>query len=327
MDEECANVASVSKLRACLFDLLESLKILVKFVVISLLCFNLLQTDYTCLLNLAGDSANDSLPIARSNISRPRVFCLIFTYKELHEYSDIHSQATWLQHCDRYLFVSNHPHSVLEPLVVKNRYRWGSMLISFDYVSRYYGNDFDWLLKVNSDNFVILENLRKLLEPHSPEEPISFGCKMKNKENEIYTHGGTVLSREALRRLVTVAFKNSSICYLSDSPYDDEELGRCLRGVDVEFGDTRDAMGRQRFIPFTPQEYLTELKPENNEWFLNRSYYEINNTTRQLSPEAISFYNVSPETIVTLYYYIYKLRIFGKNTPSQNVTEKKIKFN
>lgn len=93
---------------------------------------------------------------------------------------------------------------------------------------------------------------------------------------QTYTHGGTVLSREALHRLVTVAFKNSSICYLSDSPYDDEELGRCLRGVDVVFGDTRDAMGRQRFIPFTPQEYLTELKPENNEWFLNRSYYEIN---------------------------------------------------
>ncbi|XP_036327423.1 glycoprotein-N-acetylgalactosamine 3-beta-galactosyltransferase 1-like [Rhagoletis pomonella] len=214
-------------------------------------------------------------------------------------------------------------HAVLEPLVIQNRYRWGSILISFSYVYRYYADEIDWLLKVNDDNFVILENLRKMLLPYSPDDPLNFGCKMKDDENQTYMHGGYVLSREALYRLVTDSFTNSSLCYLQDSPDDDLELGRCLRNVGVVAGDSRDAMGRQRFMPFPPEEYLVDLKPDKQEWFVNRSYYEINATTRQMARDAISFYNVNAPIMVTLDYYLYKMRIFGrkKSTPNANKTK------
>ncbi|XP_054735126.1 glycoprotein-N-acetylgalactosamine 3-beta-galactosyltransferase 1-like [Anastrepha obliqua] len=306
--------------RLCFRDFFISLKILLKLLVTFWFCLSVIQADYTRLFNLKRSTADKDSPSNATNVSRPRIFCLIFTSVERHDYIAIYGQSTWIRNCDRYLFVSNSIHPVLEPLVIKNRYRWGAMLISLGYVYRYYADEMDWLLKVNDDNFVILENLRKLLQPYSSDEPISFGCKMKNNENQTYMHGGNVFSREALRRLVTNGFTNSSLCYLDDSPYDDEELSRCLRNVGVVAGDSRDAMGRQRFLPFNPEQYLVDLEPDMQEWYSTRSYYEINAITRELSREVISFYNVNPPTMLCLYYYIYKMRIFGRKVLPQNGT-------
>nr|XP_014093737.2 glycoprotein-N-acetylgalactosamine 3-beta-galactosyltransferase 1 isoform X1 [Bactrocera oleae] len=304
--------------RSYFIDLYESLKILVKISLVFLLCFNFFQTDFTRLLNLKSNIGESISEVP--NVTRTCIFCLIFTNEYGNNYIAVHGQSTWIKNCDRYLFVSNDIHAVLEPLLVKYRDRWGTMKISLFHVHQYYANNLDWLLIVYDNNYVVLENLRKMLKPYSPDEPINFGCKMRDNDNQTYMHGGIVLSHEALRRLVVEGFTNSSLCNPNDSVYASEEMGKCLKNLGVIDGDSRDAVGRQRFIPFPPEDYLTELSPEKEQWFVSRSFYEINATTKTLSPEAILFSDICPATMVTLHYYIYKLRIFGRKVHTQNVT-------
>lgn len=58
--------------------------------------------------------------------------------------------------------------------------------------------------------YVILENLRYMLYPTDPNDPIYFGCKFKPYVTQGYMSGGAgyVLSKEALRRFVEVSRNN-----------------------------------------------------------------------------------------------------------------------
>lgn len=51
-----------------------------------------------------------------------------------------------------------------------------------------------------------MENLRYMLLPYKPSEPIYFGCRFKPYVKQGYMSGGAgyVLSKEAVRRLVEV---------------------------------------------------------------------------------------------------------------------------
>lgn len=147
MEKECT--VRESKWRSCLIDLYESLKILVKLLLIFLLCFNIFQTDFRRLLSLKSN-INDSLA-ELPNVTRTRVFCLIFTNEYGNDYIAVHGHATWIKSCDRYLFVSNEVHATLEPLLVKYRDRWDTMKVSLFHVHQYYANDFDWVLIVNDN--------------------------------------------------------------------------------------------------------------------------------------------------------------------------------
>ncbi|XP_018788950.1 PREDICTED: glycoprotein-N-acetylgalactosamine 3-beta-galactosyltransferase 1-like [Bactrocera latifrons] len=247
----------------------------------------------------------------------PSIYCLIVLLDPSDSQIALKVKTTWSNHCSRVLFVSETQHEVLEPLVIRQpspirEHKWQRLKLALRYLYDNHFDEVDWLLISDETNYVVLENLRKMLKPYTPNEPINFGCKMWDNDNQTYMHGGIVLSHEALRRLVVKGFTNSSLCNPNDSAYANEEMGKCLKNLGVVDGDSRDAMGRQRFIPFPPEHFLTELSPEKEEWFVTHSFYEINATTNKLSPEAISFSDVSPATMVTLHYYIYKLRIFGR---------------
>lgn len=75
---------------------------------------------------------------------------------------------------------------------------------------------------------------------------------------------GYVLSREAVRRLLEIAFADEVICPVADYGSEDTKMGVCLASVNVTAGESRDSRFKPRFMPLAPEFHL---KPTQNNKF------------------------------------------------------------
>lgn len=125
--------------------------------------------------------------------------------------------------------------------------------------------------------YVIVENLRYMLLPRSPNEPVWYGCHFKLYSPQGFMSGGAgyVLSREALRRFVEEALPDKSKCRQGNVGDEDVEIGNCLSNVGVRTGDSRDSEARYRFLPLTPEHHLTPGQFDPKFWLMNYVYYPI----------------------------------------------------
>ena len=101
------------------------------------------------------------------------------------------------------------------------------------------------------------------------------------KKNLSFDHLGYVLSQETLDRFVNIGLRGKGkkdSCRIDyDDGNEDVELGRCLSGVDVVAGDSRDTDGKERFFPFNPN---TQLITENTpNWYWKLMYYDSKNVS------------------------------------------------
>ena len=66
--------------------------------------------------------------------------------------------------------------------------------------------------QADDDTYIIVENLRYMLQSYDPAEAIWFGCKYHPYVERGYMSGGAgyVLSREALNRFVETGIKDST---------------------------------------------------------------------------------------------------------------------
>ncbi|CAB3403191.1 unnamed protein product [Caenorhabditis bovis] len=257
----------------------------------------------------------ESHVIANSISEKVRIFCLITTAEKYNFERARAVKFTWAKRCTKYAFVSGKYDSLLPTIPVKvsddyNRLGEKSR-IALEYIYKKYGNNFDWFLKADDDTFVILENLRLLLLSHSPEEPISFGCKFFPPNGTLYHSGGAgyVLSRAALKKLVKEGFEEQeSNCTRSTYLPEDMMIGICLNEVNVAAVDSRDSLGKHRFLPISPIYHFTRTLPE---WLTSYSVYKIDKGIETCSDYAVAFHYVKPIEMYLYDYWLYHLRPFG----------------
>lgn len=97
------------------------------------------------------------------------------------------------------------------------------------FVNRNWKNDFDWIMRIDDDAFVVFENLRTLIGDLRPQEPIMFGARYTSHNGYIGTGPGILLSRGAFTNLMKI-FDDDKVCHTNlRTHFDDVELGACLR--------------------------------------------------------------------------------------------------
>ena len=107
---------------------------------------------------------------------------------------------------------------------------------------------------------------------------------------------------ESLRRLATEGLTDPSKCKVeADRGYEDVEMGRCLKAVGVRDGDSRDNLGRFRFLPFTPAIHITHRRWSSaGFWYWSYVEHEEQQvpglTCRRI--DLVGAFSVSPRTFV-----------------------------
>ena len=140
----------------------------------------------------------------------------------------------------------------------------------------------DWFVKADDDTYMIIENLKHMLQPYNTSRPWYFGSKIKPREglHQGYMSGGAgyVLSKKALEKFVTKGIKDKTakICRSNGKGSEDVELGKCMENLSISPGDTRDAFGKGRFFPLAPEKHLNPgLMDAQSKWYRSNKFFNF----------------------------------------------------
>ncbi|CAI2725355.1 unnamed protein product [Schistosoma spindalis] len=184
-----------------------------------------------------------------------RILCYINTIPKTHRTKAIYVKNSWAKRCTKYLFMSSVYDKELPTIKLNLSYPesrqhlWSKMRAILRYVYQY-RNDYDYFLKADDDTFVIMENLRSILQQHNPKDPFMIGYNFPYLTKNGYFSGGAgyVLSQEALKRIVEQAIDKHPSCPTYDEDKEDVKLSMCGQPVGVKLYHIVDLNGT---FPFT----------------------------------------------------------------------------
>ncbi len=215
--------------------------------------------------------------LLRPFFKEPRLLCFIPAAQRTLHTKALAVRDTWARRCDKTVFFT----SELDPSfpTVKLDVREGpegltsKTMEALNYIFHHHLQDADWFLKADDDTYIIVENLKFLLSKYKPREPLYLGHHFRKFTEQGYMSGGAgyVLSREALKRVVTLGYHNTTLCRTWGGA-EDAAVGRCLEKVGVRVANSLDAQNRQTFHPFNLASHLFGPLPQ---WYQNYSKHKV----------------------------------------------------
>jgi glycoprotein-N-acetylgalactosamine 3-beta-galactosyltransferase len=244
---------------------------------------------------------------------------------------------TWGKHCDKLVITSNltDPSIGAIRLQTPSTYEnlWNKLNETLHYVWNQYSedDDYEWFFKVDDDSFVIMENLEVFLSSPEidPEEPTAFGYLLSDEtwgemrpyfftpENQafgnfFYTHirnnmddvdylaggAGYVMNRAYLQEFLKALDSNLT---LRGMPPEDMAHGATMLARGIRPQNSRDTLGRERFLPDTPE--LVELRHAMR---LRRGVALAG--SKCCSRYSITFHHIPPWQMRYLYDQLYTCR-------------------
>lgn len=116
-------------------------------------------------------------------------------------------------------------------------------MFALRYLYKHHLDEADWFLKADDDTYIVMENLRFMLQSYNSSQPVYFGCKFKPYVKQGYMSGGAgyVLSKEAMVRFVKNGISDATgvLCRKDGAGAEDVEMGKCMENLGVQAGDSR----------------------------------------------------------------------------------------
>lgn len=265
---------------------------------------------------------DDDDTLARDLAMKHRVLCWVMTSPHNLDSKAVHVKNTWGKRCNTLLFMSsvwNDSFPTIGLNVSEGRdHLTGKSMQAFRYVYEHHLDDADWFMKADDDTYVIVENLRYFLSTYNTEEAVFFGHTFQ--QGYASGGGGYILSKEALRRLVTFG-TNSTVCR-QDGGAEDKEVGKCLRNFGVKLLPSTDRLGRSRFHCFGPETHVNGHYPS---WYFGHDANGARKGVDNISDYAVTFHYVGGSRMYSLEFFVYHLRPYGIISRGQtlNVDEKR----
>ncbi|KAK3864702.1 hypothetical protein Pcinc_029632 [Petrolisthes cinctipes] len=221
-----------------------------------------------------------------------------------------------------YFLTSEQQDSRLENVIVSKYSRyddlWGKVLDGFHSLDP---NSSQWFVKADDDTYLVRHNLVALLsgldaaETHYIGLPLVYSPK-DGKPIEFNSGGaGYVLSHSTLRLLQQTTTNKNNIheCqYPGYTSYEDVNMGVCMKALGVAVTDTRDTLGRSRFLPYPPRQLLNSNLEGKSEyaWLQTLSKYPFHFGPEYLSDQAISFHQIrQPVDLYLIHFLIHDLHL------------------
>ncbi|XP_065297382.1 glycoprotein-N-acetylgalactosamine 3-beta-galactosyltransferase 1-like [Dermacentor albipictus] len=187
------------------------------------------------------EALQEELPEETSQ-SSIAIFCVVHMFGHIQPDFDLIVNASWGRHCDHLLFVSNNLDRARIGLTmyVEERSPTKACLVVLRYLQELEDDavdDVNWFLWTSVHSFVIVENLRHVVEGLDPSEPSYLGPLWSGARSLRPLSNTTfVVNRAALNR---IARTNCSSF---------RTIVRCVNTAGVKVVDSRDERGCERFF-------------------------------------------------------------------------------
>nr|CDS29436.1 glycoprotein N acetylgalactosamine [Hymenolepis microstoma] len=221
-------------------------------------------------------------------------------------------KSTWADRFNEAVFFSDKEDPNFPTVALPSAEGWTYTRSAITYIYENYGKKFAFFMKVQDNNYVIVENLRELLRTMDSAKPLLIGRQMKADDGNTYVSekSGYVISRAGLEKLAAGIKGDIEACKMSDSPTE-QVIGKCAEASGLEFIHAVDEKQLEVFHPFPPKDFFNKFVKEKYTGQTEYQPSQMNEIITSCSDRSVSFFDVQDSYLYTLEYFFYHLYPYG----------------